>query len=137
MAKDALTKNTVKWLDAPESHDFDAAASYLGLILSDPGEIELLVDHMRNTPITHYKVKDLLRASQLLLLEETNKYVTADLAKIKRNVKAISPILLVQGSLGHHPLLIADGYHRVCAIYYLDENTLIPVVAVPSPYSRT
>ncbi len=25
-----------------------------------------------------------------------------------------------------HPLVIADGYHRVCASYWIDENTDIP-----------
>jgi hypothetical protein len=131
--KDTRANATVKWMDAPEDHDFDAAASYLGLVISEPGVIASIVQELRDAPITYYKVKDLLRASQLPLLAENNKYVAADLAKIKRNVKAISPILLVQGSLGHHPLIIADGYHRVCAIYYLNENTLIPVVSAGSP----
>ena len=29
-------------------------------------------------------------------------------------------------------LQIADGYHRVCASYYTDENTDIPVRIVPA-----
>jgi len=31
-------------------------------------------------------------------------------------------VLLVRGQ----PLLVADGYHRVCASYHLDENADIP-----------
>ena len=42
---------------------------------------------------------------------------------------ALSPILLIGGDIGTgRALQIADGYHRVCASYYTDENTDIPVV---------
>lgn len=45
--------------------------------------------------------------------------------------KALSPVLLVRGNLlAGIPLQIADGYHRVCASYYTDENTDIPVKIV-------
>lgn len=27
-----------------------------------------------------------------------------------------------------HPLIAADGYHRVCASYWIDENTDIPCI---------
>jgi hypothetical protein len=41
----------------------------------------------------------------------------------------LSPILAVRGDLMTGvQLQIADGYHRVCASYYTDENTDIPVV---------
>ena len=41
--------------------------------------------------------------------------------------KALSPVLLVRGELREDiALQIADGYHRVCASYHLDENTDIP-----------
>jgi hypothetical protein len=41
----------------------------------------------------------------------------------------LSPILLLRGD-GEHPLVIADGYHRVCASYWIDENTDIPCILV-------
>jgi hypothetical protein len=124
-------KAAILWLDVPEEHDYAAAASYLGLVIGDPDLIERLAAKLRVTPVTHYKAKDLLRASGLALLEESNKYVRNDIAKI-RSGKKLSPILLVLGQLGEHPLLIADGYHRVCASYYLDEDTDIPAVGVTS-----
>ena len=34
----------------------------------------------------------------------------------------LSPVLLVQGV----PLWVADGYHRICASYHLDEKTEVP-----------
>jgi len=33
-------------------------------------------------------------------------------------------------SLLTHPLVVADGYHRVCASYWIDENTDIPCILV-------
>ena len=52
--------------------------------------------------------------------------MAADLAKVKNN-KALSPVLLIRGNHAHGiALQIADGYHRVCASYHLDENTDIP-----------
>jgi hypothetical protein len=36
-------------------------------------------------------------------------------------------VLLVRGRLQQDtPLTIADGYHRICASYHLDENADIP-----------
>ena len=32
--------------------------------------------------------------------------------------------------LPKHPLTVADGYHRVCASYWIDENTDIPCILV-------
>ena len=44
------------------------------------------------------------------------------------------PVLLVGGDLHtDRPLHIADGYHRVCASYHLDENTEIPCRLVDPP----
>ncbi len=38
-----------------------------------------------------------------------------------------SPVLLVRGDIRQQlPTTIADGYHRVCASYLLNENTDIP-----------
>ena len=45
--------------------------------------------------------------------------------KVKHKVKKgdkLSPVLLVQGE----PLWVADGYHRICASYHLDEKVMVP-----------
>jgi hypothetical protein len=39
--------------------------------------------------------------------------------------KKLSVLLLVRGRNGGK-LLIADGYHRLCAVYAFDENASIP-----------
>ena len=45
-----------------------------------------------------YEAKDLLRASRLPMLEQDNKHVASDLAKVKSGLK-LSPILLVRGRI--------------------------------------
>jgi hypothetical protein len=117
----------VKWLEKPEAQDFPAAADYLAL-LADSRTVKDLIQSLQAGTIVHKKAKDILRAAQLTLLPTDNPHVASDLAKIK-NKEPLSPILVIRDdfSIGS-PLQIADGYHRVCASYYTDENTDIPVV---------
>lgn len=121
--EDIVTK--VTWKTEPDPHDYPAAASYLSLIAT-PAEVDDLIDHLKSAPLSHYKAKDMLRASGLRLLPPDNPHVAADLTKVRTN-KALSPVLLIRGDhIQGRPLQIADGYHRVCASYHLDENTDIP-----------
>lgn len=112
-------KKTI-WLDAPEEHDYPAAADYLDLLL--PGNIvEDIVNRLRKAQTVFKKAKDVLRASELPLLPKDNIHVRHNLDKVKDGVK-LSPVLLVRDE----KLIIADGYHRVCAIYYLSEDLEVP-----------
>jgi ParB-like nuclease domain len=123
--------SAVVWGDAPDEHDYPAAADYLAL-LAPAGQISDIVAALKQAPIVHKKAKDLLRASCLALLPIDNPHVQVDLKKIKKG-KALSPILVVRGDLNTGVAMqIADGYHRVCASYYTDENTDIPVRIVPA-----
>jgi hypothetical protein len=116
---------TVKWLDDPEAHDYDAAADYLSLI-AEPDTVSATVDALKQATSTYRKAKDILRAAELALLTASNVRVKGDLAKIDAG-KRLSPILLVRGNFQTAAALqIADGYHRVCASYLTDENTPIP-----------
>jgi len=115
----------VTWKTEPDAHDYPAATSYLSLVVSSARAGEL-VEQLKTAPLEHYKAKDMLRASGLPLLGPDNPHVAADLAKVK-DKKALSPVLLIRGDLVQGTALqIADGYHRVCASYHLDENTDIP-----------
>jgi hypothetical protein len=118
-----------QWLAQPEDQDFQAAEDYLSLIMV-PKEAAALKDKLaaKASKIIHRKAKDILRASQLALLAQDNKHVASDLRKVGQGT-ALSPILLIRGS-DARPLVIADGYHRVCASYWLNENTDIPCVLV-------
>ena len=120
---------SVKWLPKPENHDYQAAEDYLSLIMSPAraGDCRKKLSAAQDD-VTHRKAKDILRASQLELLNEDNKHVASDLAKVASGA-ALSPILLLRGDEGR-PLVVADGYHRVCASYWIDENTDIPCILV-------
>jgi hypothetical protein len=115
----------VKWLDEPEAHDYDAAATYLSM-LAEKDAVDKTVAALKSGLPVYQEAKDILRAAGLALLPESNTHVRVDLAKISDG-KKLSPILLVRGSaVGGYALQIADGYHRVCASYLTDENTTIP-----------
>jgi hypothetical protein len=114
---------SITWLDQPEEANYPAAASYLALIV-DEKETDRLVKRLRKAPMTSFKAKDIFRASSLSLLGVSNVQVEKNLQKIKEG-KAISPLLLVRAPV-HGKVVIADGYHRLCAVYSLHQDTPIP-----------
>ena len=109
------------WKDEPETQDFPAAESYLSLLIGPAAAARLVKAMRKEKALQRYAAKDILRAAGLPLLGPDDSEVAADLEKVKLGHK-LSPVLLVQGI----PLWIADGYHRVCASYHLDEKTLVP-----------
>jgi hypothetical protein len=125
MPKNDANTPAEHWKDEPDDHDFPAASDYLSLVLS-PEATSRTVDALKQAQLTHRKAKDLLRASRLTLLPEDNAHVMGDLKKVRKGER-LSPVLLVRGALGSDTALtIADGYHRICASYYLNEDTDIP-----------
>lgn len=109
------------WQDEPEAQDFPAAESYLSLLLGPAAAAKVAKALRKQQTLEHFAAKDILRASGLPLLAADDSEVAADLRKVKRGEK-LSPVLLAQGI----PLWVADGYHRVCASYHIDEKTLVP-----------
>ena len=121
----AAKDNTQHWKTEPDEHDYPAAESYLSLILQ-PDAAEEVAARLRAAEVQHFKAKDLLRASRLTLLPAGNFHVAADLRKVKRG-RPLSPVLLVRGKLTQDvAVTVADGYHRICASYVLDEDADIP-----------
>lgn len=113
------------WADHPEEHDYPAAEQYLSLLMP-PSEAKKVVASLRKLPVARWKAKDILRASGLPLLGESVAHVKSDLEKVKAGTP-FSPVLLVRGDArARRPLIVADGYHRICASWILDENTDIP-----------
>jgi len=109
------------WLKDPEDHDYPAAADYLELLFSAE-ESNAFADKLKTVPTIVKKAKDIFRASSLPLLPPENIHVKQNLKKVKKGSK-LSPILLVKHD---NKLIIADGYHRMCATYYLSEDLDIP-----------
>ena len=113
----------VKWLPTPEDKDYPAAESYLSLV-DAPDQARAIVARLKAAPLSQFKAKDIFRASSLSLLGVSNSHVQKDTDKIKQG-KALSPLLLVRDP-ANGKVVIADGYHRLCAVYSLDEDALIP-----------
>lgn len=116
------TKQLV-WLPEPEDHDYPAAVSYLSLIF-DSATVQGQVEALRGAPMTSFKAKDIFRASGLSLLGISNSHVAKNRAKIDSGTQ-LSPLLLVRDP-AHGKVIVADGYHRLCAVYTDDEDALIP-----------
>jgi hypothetical protein len=113
----------IRWLTEPEEHDYPDAESFLNLIYGGPAAAKL-VDKLRRAPVSIFKAKDIFRASRLSLLGISNLHVKRDKKSIKQGRK-LSPLLLVRDP-AHGKVVIADGYHRMCAVYAFDEDADIP-----------
>ena len=111
------------WLAKPEKHDYPAAVSYLSLIY-DERTAAKYAKALARAPMTAFKAKDIFRASELPLLGITNSHVRKNQKKITAG-KKLSPLLLVRDPR-NGKLVIADGYHRMCAVYLFDEDALVP-----------
>jgi hypothetical protein len=109
------------WKEEPEAEDFPSAESYLTLLVGLAAARKLAKALRKQNELSHFAAEDILRASGLSLLSAHDSEVASDLEKLKRGEK-LSPVLLIEGD----PLWVADGYHRVCVSYHLNEKTPIP-----------
>ena len=120
----AITKGKViNWLLDVEEHDYPAAESYLRIIYTED-KVSEISRRFRSAALVHFKAKDIFRASQLSLLGVSNSHVEKDVKKIKAG-EGLSPLLLLRDQQ-NGKVVIADGYHRLCAIYQSNEDELIP-----------
>jgi hypothetical protein len=117
---------TEHWKEEPEKEDYPSAVSYLTLLVGRDTAKALVKKLGKSDGLFHFAAKDILRAAGLPLLGTDDSEVVKDLEKIKSGAK-LSPVLLVQGS----PVWIADGYHRVCTSYHLDEKAWVPCRMTP------
>jgi hypothetical protein len=128
----------VRWAQAPAEHDYPAAESFLRLI-AGADLIKECASLFSQAPTVHQHAKDILRAAGLPLLSVDDPEVARDLKNVAKGV-ALTPILLVGGDISSgRALQIADGYHRVCASYHVNENTDIPcrLIRLPVEASRS
>jgi disulfide oxidoreductase YuzD len=120
MAKEKMKE--IDWLPDVEEHNYPAAESYLTILYSEKRVAEMMAK-FRNAAIVQFKAKDIFRASQLSLLGVSNSHVEKDREKILKR-KSLSPLLLVRDQQ-NSKVIIADGYHRLCAIYSFNEDAFI------------
>src|SRR5215813_14809699 len=117
------TQSPIQWYDEPEDHDYPAAKSYLSLLF-DEKTAASYVERLKRASTSQFKSKDIFRASGLSLLGVSNSHVEKDRKKIHDGRK-LSPLLLIRET-ERGRVIIADGYHRLCAVYSVDEDATIP-----------
>jgi hypothetical protein len=116
-----MSKPELKWSESEEGQDFKAAFKFLSLLCPER-QANGLVESLRRSKLLEHAAKDLLRAAQLPLLANDEPHVDGDLKRIQKG-KPLAPVLLVRGDMGKGlPLMVADGYHRICAVVYFDES---------------
>jgi hypothetical protein len=118
-----MKKKKIKWFSKPQKHDYLAAQSYLSLTF-EPRAAKNLADKLKRAKMTQFAAKDIFRSSGLSLLGVSNSHVERDRSKIVLN-ESLSPLLLCRDK-NQGKLIIADGYHRLCAVYTFDEDGMIP-----------
>ncbi|HUZ96198.1 MAG TPA: hypothetical protein VMU57_14925 [Edaphobacter sp.] len=116
-------KTTINWQSEPQKHDYPAAALYLSLTMR-PQAAKNVAKKLERAEMTEFAAKDIFRASTLSLLGVSNSHVEKDRTKVIRHEK-LSPLLLFRDQR-NGKLVIADGYHRLCAVYTFDEDAMIP-----------
>ena len=123
-AEQAVAKSKKLWRKKPLQKDLAGALSFL-LLICPPKRARALVDALRRADTKECAAKDLLRASRLPLLPREDPHVKLDLKSIGKG-KPLPPVLLIAGDAARNiPLIVADGYHRICAVYYHDEEAPI------------
>lgn len=118
-----IKKLEIQWLAKPIAHDYDAAEQYLQLMY-EPKKARILSGRLKRAPMAEYAAKDILRASGTSIM-----YIEAfDWSKHEKSLndgKPLAPILLVRQDNGG-PLIIADGFHRLCALFSANEEIKVP-----------
>jgi hypothetical protein len=118
-----MKKIKIKWLKVPQKHDYPAARAYLNLLLS-PREAKKIVDRLKRANVEEFAAKDILRAANVPLLTASDGDVKKD-RQLIIDKTALSPLLLYRDP-AFRRVIIADGYHRLCAVYAFDELAMIP-----------
>jgi len=89
-----------------------------------PREARAVISRLKRARVVEFAAKDIFRASELPMLRSTDGHVEKYRALIILK-EPLSPLLLCREP-GHGKLIIADGYHRLCAVYSFDEDAMIP-----------
>lgn len=111
------------WTQDVADHDYKAAEAYLGLLFR-PKKARRLSERLHAADISEYLAKDILRASNISLTDIMAFDWTKQQKEIKQHT-AFSPILIVRQCKGR-PLVIADGFHRMCATFAADQEVKVP-----------
>jgi hypothetical protein len=117
------SKKDVVWAKNSQVQDYNAAHSYLHLIYGEPVCSEM-IKKLKAAPIFEFKADDIFRAANDPVLCFGCMPIDKDRKKIKKHIP-LSPVLLVRDA-STAKVIIADGYYRLCALYDINEDSVIP-----------
>jgi disulfide oxidoreductase YuzD len=118
-----LKGREIEWLPYVAEQNYPNAQSYLSLLYGQE-RVDGLISALKAAAVVRFQAKDIFRASQLSLLGVSNSHVEKDRKRIQRG-ESLSPLLLVRDE-ANGKVVIADGYHRLCSVYFFDEDAWIP-----------
>ena len=113
---------SITWQDDAPPSDYEAAGHYLSLVDVQKNIDKALAD-LKAGAIVEYKATDLLRAAQLAVPKADDRPTREQIKKIKRG-EPVSPVLLVRVP-ALKKVIMADGFHRVCAAYRIDPDVVL------------
>jgi|ERR1700743_2025081 len=112
----------LKWKTEVDEHDYDAAFSYLTVLL-DKKRAKVIVAQLREAKIEYRRANDILRGCSRIPLGLEDTGVRKNFDKTLAG-EEISPVLLVSFKYGAD---IADGYHRVSWAYQVSPYLAVPL----------
>jgi hypothetical protein len=118
-----MKQTKINWLNTPVDEDYASAARYLSLLFK-PRRCRKLVRKLRAATLSEYPAKDILRASRTRM-SEVDEFDWGRQQQQIRQGEALGPILIVRQNDGSG-LIVADGFHRMCALFAEDELIKVP-----------
>jgi hypothetical protein len=116
-------KVKINWLPEPASDTYDSAQTFLELMFK-PKKARRWVKRLKKAGVSEYAAKDILRASAIPIATVRAYDWKRQQDQINKG-DPLSPILLIRQHDGG-PLIIADGFHRMCALFSTDQEVSVP-----------
>jgi hypothetical protein len=113
----------IKWLPKPAEKDYPGAELFLNLLFG-PKQASAYVKKLRKAAIAEFPAKDILRAADIAI-DKVQAYDWARQHDEIRKGVPLSPLLLARRDNGGR-LIVADGFHRLCAAFSADQEGLVP-----------
>jgi hypothetical protein len=111
-----------KWRKRPKKKDYPAAQAYLALTLGQE-RARRLIKRLRKAKVQAMPARDILRASHTPMAEVRAFDWTEQNKDIKKG-RPFSPLLLICNR-SSNILIVADGFHRLCAAFARDQDAMV------------
>jgi hypothetical protein len=117
----------IRWHNRIRKRHIKRATAFLRLFLNKK-DLNKLKAKLKKHRITtdYHTAKDIIRASQSQMVADDNANLLEHINDVKNGL-AFYPVILVRAK---KRLFIADGFHRICTAYSIDDKTKIASVDI-------